>query len=80
MFLKLEDKALMSMARLQSNNDFDEVIKWFNSMLLTQDKQNRVLKDQQLHQGQGTAQVLAHILEQAETSKEVAVRMKNMNI
>lgn len=63
------DKQILALARLQNSPEFKEVINWFEVMLYEQDKDNRVITDVRLNQGQGVSQALAHIIDNSKGSK-----------
>ena len=70
------DKQVVALARLQNSTDFKTIVEWFDAMLKKQDKQNRVLLDQKLNQGQGVSQTLAHVLEWSDKSKALAKKLR----
>lgn len=65
------------MAQLSNRPEWNYVVEWFEAMLKEQDKENRVLLDQKLYQGQGTAQVMAYILDNIAESKKTARSLQN---
>ncbi len=63
-----DDKTLQALFRLQRDADWQTVERWLSGVLAEQDVNNRVLIGERLHQGQGSAQVLAFVLDQARTA------------
>lgn len=66
-----DDKTLQALFRLQRDADWQTVEQWLSGVLAEQDVLNRTLIGERLHQGQGGAQVLAFVLEQAQTAGDV---------
>lgn len=69
MLRKPNDKQVLALAQIQNHTAWSTVFEWLEDMLKAQDIENRVLLDQKLNQGQGAAQVLAHIISESEKSK-----------
>lgn len=64
-----DDRAVRALASLDNDPHFVEVVRWLTEALAEQDRANRTLIGQELHQGQGSAQVLAFMLDQGKESR-----------